>query len=105
MNVSMARVPRIGSSRLHARLAHQGPVERLFEFDLRTSLRQIETTSEVAHLLQEKGGRMMHVSSLDRRLLEKEVDRIVQDVKSWDEKIDLANRSTVERRPIVQAAR
>ena len=92
-------------SRLHARLAHQGPVERLFEFDLRTSLRQIETTSEVAHLLQEKGGRMMHVSSLDRRLLEKEVDRIVQDVKSWDEKIDLANRSTIERWPIVQVAR
>ena len=53
-------------------------VERLFEFDLQTSLRQIETTNDVARTLQEQGGRMMHVSSLDRRLLEKAVDRIVR---------------------------
>jgi len=92
-------------SRLRSRLARQGRLERLFEFDLQTALRQIETANEVAHLLQEKGGRILHVSSLDGRLLEKELDRIVRDVKSWVEKIDLANRSPIERRPIVQAAR
>jgi thymidylate kinase len=92
-------------SRLHSRLARQGRVERLFEFDLQTTLRQIETTSEVAHLLQEKGGRMMRVSSLDRCLLEKEVDRIVREVVSWDGMIDLANRSHIENRPVVQVAR
>src|SRR5947207_11739701 len=58
-------------ARLRARLGRQGAVERLFEFDLQTSRQQIETTSEVADMLQEQGGRMMHVSCLDRRLLEK----------------------------------
>jgi hypothetical protein len=56
-------------------------------------------------MFQENGGRVMHVSSLDRRLLEKEVDRIAQEVKSWDEKIDLATRSLVERPPMVRVAR
>jgi len=92
-------------SRLHSRLGRQGPVERWFEFDLQTSLQQIELTNEVAQMLREKGGRMMHVSSLDRRMLENEVDRIVRGVKSWDEKIDLATRTLVERRPMVRVAR
>lgn len=91
-------------TRLHSRLARQGPVERWFELDLKTSLQQIEMTNEVAHMLREEGDRMMHVSSLDRRMLEQEVDRIVRGVKSWDEKIDLANRSLVERRPMVRFA-
>ena len=92
-------------ARLNSRLARQGRVERLFEFDLQTNLQQIETTSEVAHMLQERGDRVMHVSSLDRRLLETEVDRIVREVTSRDEKIDLATRSLVERRPMVRVAR
>jgi len=92
-------------ARLRARLGRQGAVERLFEFNLQTSLQQIDTTSEVAHMFQEQGGRMMHVSSLDRRLLEKAVDRIVREAKSWDEEIDPVNRSLVERRRIVRAAR
>jgi thymidylate kinase len=92
-------------ARLHSRLARQGRAERLFEFDLQTNLQQIETTSEVAHMFQENGGRVMHVSSLDRRLLEKEVDRITQEVRSWDDKIDLATRSLVERPPMVRVAR
>ena len=37
-------------------------------------------------MLQEQGGRMMHVNSLDRRLLEEAVDRIMLEAKSWDEK-------------------
>ncbi|UPJ48726.1 AAA family ATPase [Bradyrhizobium sp. 200] len=92
-------------ARLRARLGRQGAVERLFEFNLQTSLQQIDTTSEVAHMFQEQGGRMMHVSSLDRRLLEKAVDRIVREAKSWDEEIDPVYRSLVERRRIVRAAR
>lgn len=77
-------------ARLRARLAHQGALERWFEFDLQTSLRQIEITAEVAHMLQKQGGRMIEVSSLDRRLLEKAVDRIVREAMSWHEKIDPA---------------
>jgi len=92
-------------SRLHARLARQGRAERLFEFDLQTNLQQIETTSDVARMVQERGDRVMHVSSLDRRRLETEVDRIVREVTSWDEKIDLATRSLVERWPMVRVAR
>jgi thymidylate kinase len=74
-------------ARLRARLGRQGALERWFEFDLQTSLRQIETTAEVAHMLQEQGGRMMDVWSLDLRLLEKAIDQIVREEKSWDEKI------------------
>jgi thymidylate kinase len=92
-------------ARLRARLGRQGAVERLFEFDLQTSLRQIDTTNDVAHMHQEQGGHMMHVSCLDRRLLEKAVDRIVQEAKSWNEEIDPVNRSLVERRRIVRVAR
>jgi thymidylate kinase len=92
-------------ARLRARLGRQGAVERLFEFDLQTNLQQIETTSDVAHMLEEQGGRMMHVSCLDRRLLERAVDRIVREAKSWDEEIDPVDRSLVERRRIVRVAR
>jgi thymidylate kinase len=77
-------------ARLRERLGRQGALERLFENDLRTSLRQIEMTGEVAHMLQDQGGRMMHVSCLDRRLLETAVDRIVREIgaKRWDGEID-----------------
>lgn len=93
-------------ARLRARLGRQSAVERWLEFDLQTNLQQIETTDEVAHLFQEHGGRMMHVSSLDRRLLEKAVDRIVRAVaQSRNEEIDPVNRSLVERRRIVRVAR
>lgn len=87
-------------ARLRARLGRQGVVERLFEFDLQTSLRQIETTSDVTHMLQKQGRSIMHVNSLDRRLLEEAVDRIVREAKSWSEEID-PDRSLVERRRIV----
>ena len=93
-------------ARLRARLGRQSAVERWLEFDLETNLQQIETTNEVAHLFREHGGRMMHVSSLDRRLLEKAVDRIVRAVaQSWNEEIYPVNRSLVERRRIVRVAR
>ena len=92
-------------ARLRARLGRQGALERLFEFDLQTNLQQIETTNDVAHMLHEQGGRMMHVSCLDRRLLQNAIDRIVQEAKSWDEEIDPVNRSLVERRRIVQVVR
>jgi hypothetical protein len=37
-------------------------------------------------MLQKQGRRMMHVSSLDRNLLEEAVDRIVREATSWDER-------------------
>jgi thymidylate kinase len=92
-------------ARLRARLGRQGALERLFEFNLQTNLQQIETTNEVAHVLQEQGGRMIHVNSLDRRLLEKAVDRIMREARSWDEETDPVNRSLVERQRIVRVAR
>jgi len=92
-------------ARLRARLGHQGALERLFEFDLQTSLRQIETTNDVAHMLHEQGGRMIYVSSLDRRLLEEAVDRIVREAKSCDEGIDRDSRCPVETPRIVRVAR
>jgi thymidylate kinase len=92
-------------ARLRVRLGRQGVAERLFEFDLQTNLQQIETTNEVAQILQEQGCRMMHVSSLDRSLLESAVDRIVRETKSWDEWIDPVDRSVVETPPIIRGAR
>ena len=90
-------------SRLRARLGRQGALERLFEFDLQTNLQQIETTNDVVHMLHEQGGRMIHVDSLDGRLLEQAIDRIVREAKS--EETDPVNRSLVERRRIVRVAR
>jgi thymidylate kinase len=74
--------------RIRERLRRQGAVERLFELDLQTNLEQIETTNEVVHMLQEQGVHMMHVSCLDRRLLEEAVDRIVREAKLWQEEND-----------------
>jgi len=82
-------------ARLRARLGRQGAVERLFELDLQTSLLQIDTTNDVAQTLEEQGGRMIHVTSLDHGLLEKAVDRIVRATKSRDEEVDPLNRSVV----------
>jgi thymidylate kinase len=96
---------KILEARLRARLGRQGAVERLFEFDLQTNLQQVETTSEVAHVLQEQGGRMMHVSSLDCCRLEKAVDRIVREAKSWKKEVNQVDRSLVEGRHIIRVAR
>jgi hypothetical protein len=57
----------------------------LFEFDLQTNLRQIKTTSDVAHMLKQ-GGRMMHVSSLDTDCLKKRSIGWCE-AKSWDEEM------------------
>ena len=92
-------------SRLRARLGRQGALERLFEFNLQTNLQQIETTNDVADMLHEQGDRMLHVNSLDRRLLENAVDRIVREAKSRDEKIDPDKQSLVERQRIFRVAR
>jgi thymidylate kinase len=73
--------------RIRERLRRQGAVERLFEFDLQMNLDQIETTNDVVHMLQEQGFRMMHVSCLDRSLLEEAVDRVVCEAKLWNERI------------------
>jgi thymidylate kinase len=72
-------------ARIRERLRRQGAVERLFEFDLQTNLKQIETTNEVVHMLQEQGVHMMQVNCLDRRLLEEAVDRIVRETRRWEE--------------------
>jgi thymidylate kinase len=88
-------------ARLRDRLGRQGAVERLFEFDLDTNLQQIETTREVAHMLEEQGFRMMRVSCLDRRLLEEAVDRIVREVMLWGEEVD----GRLDRGPCLPVAR
>jgi thymidylate kinase len=90
-------------ARLGARLDRQGAIERRFEFDLQTSLEQIGMTSEVAHMLQQQGVHMMYVSSLDHRLLETTVDRIVREIKLA--RINSANRSLAERRSIVRVTK
>jgi thymidylate kinase len=91
--------------RLRARLDRQGGIERLFEFDLQTSLRQIETTDEISNMLHEQGGRCVQVRSLDRHLLDEAVERIVRDAESWNENTDPLNSFRVERRRIVRGAR
>jgi thymidylate kinase len=88
-------------ARLRERLDRQGAVERLFEFDLQTSLQQIKTTSEVARMLQEQGGRMVHVSCLDRCLLKEAVDRIVREAQLRNEEID----DQLDRGPSLPVAR
>lgn len=94
---------RVLESRLQSRLAQQSPLERWFEFDLKKSLEQIEVTNAVVRMLQENGERMMNVSSLDHRMLEEGLDRIVRGVKSWDQKI--AHRPHYEGRPMAGVAR
>jgi thymidylate kinase len=92
-------------ARIRARLGGQGAIERLFEFDLQTSLKQIDTTSDVADMLQEQGARMMDVNSLDRRLLEKAVDRIVRRAESWHAEIDSLNEPVVETPRVLRVGR
>jgi thymidylate kinase len=96
---------KILEARLRARLGRQSAAERLFEFDLQTNLQQIETTSQVANVLQEQGGRMMHVRSLDCRRLEEAVDRIVREATSWKTEVNQVDRSFVEGGHIIQVAR
>ena len=48
---------------------------------------------------------MIHVTCLDRRLLEKAVDRIVREAKSRNEEVRSAQSIPCERRRIVRMAR
>jgi thymidylate kinase len=91
-------------ARLRRRLARQGAIERLFEFDLQTSLQQIEMTRELTRLLQERGGRMKCVNSIDRNSLEEAVDCILRDAGSWDEETHPVVQSFVETRRFVGVA-
>jgi hypothetical protein len=88
-------------ARLRERLGRQGRVERLFELDLQTNLRQIETTNAVAHMLQQQGDPMLLVSCLDRYRLEEAVDRIVREAMLTDRGID----DSLDREPCLLAAR
>jgi thymidylate kinase len=89
-------------ARLRERLERQGALERLFEVDLQTSLRQIEITSKVADMLQQQGRGMMNVSCLDRLLLERSVDRILREIRTKlrDQELD----DQVDRYPYPAAA-
>jgi hypothetical protein len=89
-------------ARLRMRLGRQGAIERWFEFDLQTSLQQIGITIDVAHMLQQQGSHMLHVSSLDHRLLEIAVDRIVREIKSG--RTNPAHRSLAPRRSNVRVS-
>jgi len=86
--IHVAAPRQILEARLRQRLGRQGAIERLFEFDLKTNLQQIETTSEVVHMLQQQGFPILQVSCLDRRQLEGAVKRIMREVKLWRQGID-----------------
>lgn len=90
-------------ARLQSRLARQSPIERWFEFDLKTSLEQIEMTNAIVDMLLENGEHMLNVSSLDHRMLEEGLDRTVRWVKCSDTKA--LNRLHIERRPIAGTVR
>jgi hypothetical protein len=60
-------------------------------------------TSEVSHMLRQQDGHMIHVSSLDHRLLEIAVDRIVREIKLG--RINSADRYLAQRRRVVQVAK
>lgn len=57
-------------SRLRNRIRELGPVERLFELDLHTNLKQIEVDQRVIEFLERTGRPITHVRCLDRRMLE-----------------------------------
>lgn len=63
-------------SRLRERLDRQGRFERLFEFDLKTNLRQIDVADDVTAMLHEQGRSMVHISSLDIESLQSAVRTI-----------------------------
>jgi thymidylate kinase len=90
--------------RLRVRLGLQGAVERLFELDLQTSLQQIDATNYVVQTLEDQGGHMVHVTSLDRAQLEKAVDRIVREAKCRSEERRSAQSIICEGRRIVRMA-
>jgi hypothetical protein len=64
-------------ARLFERLRRQGAVERMFELDLETNLKQAEIVRRVAGMLRDQGWPMIDVSCLDQRQLEGVVDQIV----------------------------
>jgi thymidylate kinase len=96
--------PEILEARLRKRLSRQSAIERLFEFDLETSLQQVEMTGEVTRLLQERDGRMMRVNCIDPRSLDEAVDRVLGDARRWHDGVYPVDRSFVETRRLVGAA-
>jgi thymidylate kinase len=64
-------------ARLFERLRRQGAVERMFELDLDTNLKQAEIVRRVAGMLRDQDWPMIDVSCLDQRQLEEVVDQIV----------------------------
>lgn len=60
-------------SRLHARLAAQGLLERLFELDLKRNLALIDIIDRLQALLEKRGETVIRVPSLDQASLEEGV--------------------------------
>ena len=69
-------------ARLDKRLRHLGTIERNFERDIETALRQVELSSCLDDLLAERGRHSLHVSWSDRDGLERAVGVIADEIMS-----------------------
>lgn len=69
-------------ARLEKRLRHLGTIERHFERDIETALRQVELSSCLDDLLAERGRHSLHVSWSDRDDLEKTVGAVAGEILS-----------------------
>lgn len=68
-------------ARVMERLRAQSWMERLFEMNSRTSLRQVETTASVIDLLAERGRTAICVQSVDAVDLERAVSRLLDEIR------------------------
>lgn len=69
-------------ARLEKRLRHLGAIERQFERDIETALRQVELSSCLDDLLTERGRHSLQVSWSDRDGLERAVGAIADEIIS-----------------------
>jgi thymidylate kinase len=69
-------------TRLERRLQGQAMIERLFERDIETALRQVELSSHLDDLLAERGRHPLHVSWRDSDGLARAVEAIVDEIMS-----------------------
>ena len=92
-------------ARLRARLGRQGRSSDCSNSICKQAFSKSKRAVRSPISFRSKASRMMHASSLDRRLLEKALDRIVREVKSCDGRIDPLHRSPVEARRIARVGR
>jgi thymidylate kinase len=69
-------------ARLNNRKSLQGPIEQLFETDLKTNLASTRIVDRVHNLLLKQGRAVLRASSLDQSSLDKSIDMVEQNVIS-----------------------